>query len=129
MSKTFLIACPEHCDICAFDSIDDVTAKIRALQDEEAKIPLGQRIFMFQGERLYLTKGNVKYLVLPDGTKKPIHIEPQNPEIDEDGYLVESDRTSIMQDEVKKEDSDYLAKEPTLDSFDDDFDFDTDDEL
>jgi hypothetical protein len=104
-----LILVEGYSEIYTFTSLDGLKDKLYELMQSESTHPERSRVFIFDGKRMYLTKGKNKRLALPDGKLIPIEpITPPSDDLDIDGYLVEPD-------DINGEDIDELDKDLTED--------------
>ena len=87
-----ILVTSDDVELFTFDDIAAVTGKLYELMEQEAKKPLKSKVYLFEGNRLLLTKGNPKSLVLANGDRLSI-LPPIQPEADLDlsGNLVDPD--------------------------------------
>jgi hypothetical protein len=87
--KYYLLMTPETIDMWEFDNPEALLAKLRELQEAEKDSPAYNKVFIYSGQRLLLTKGPFKHLLLPDGSKVPVFMQPDVLEVDTEGYLTD----------------------------------------
>ena len=74
-------------DIKEFDDVTALQAELIKLREAEIDTPTNTKVLVMQGERLFLSKGYDKYLLLPDGSRLPIFNTGNSAEPDDEGLL------------------------------------------
>lgn len=86
----FLVVTAEDAEVRQFETKGDLLTALRLLRDEESQAPFARRVKIFHGSRVFLSKGDFKYVLFPDGNKIPLFIPDLDKlEPDEDGVLIE----------------------------------------
>lgn len=115
MADYILIAVPEDIQIQQFKTSEELVQALLKLRQEEMRNPSNTRAIMLWGSRIYLSKGDDKYVMFPDGSKLPLSPKNDILEPDEEGFLVERVRTESPDEgnedveeieEVEEEDED-----------------------
>ena len=85
MEKFHLIIVAED-DEVRCETHPDLTATVSAVRN---LIQEGTRVnvFVFKGLRYHISKGSLKYLVSPDGSKSPLWEDPPELEVDDSGVI------------------------------------------
>lgn len=102
-SKYYLVIAPDIEIIECIDK-DELMFRLRERREEERNAPGSNRVVIVKGQRTHVSKGEFKYVLFPDGDKRPLFVEAADLQPDEDGYLIdlpadsESDTTSLDDD-------------------------------
>lgn len=115
----YLIQFPDF-EVIKCEDRKQLVEKIKEWREQERVMPTGKRIIMIQGQQLYLSKGEYKYIMFPDGERLPLFGGDTDLEPDNDGYLVEP--SSYEDAPTKEEDNDdledpFLSKEDSEDDW------------
>ena len=104
----------EPVKVTEFESRDKLVEALKALVGDPKP---GMRILLFQGSRLFLTKGPYRYL-MTSGDKIPLFTVPAEAEVDEDGYLMPEPKLYLKEPELSDEE---FEEDEDLDPMDEDF--------
>ena len=108
-SKFHIVQVMGSVKIYAYDNLDDAVKKLIETRDSSILALKSPQVFIFEGNRLNLTKGRFKFLVMPDCTKMSLCDNDISDEIDEEGFINEfpsDDITTFTDDGYKEETND-----------------------
>lgn len=107
----------EHTQVEEFETKDLLVSKLRSLCKAA---PRGMRVFVFAGDRLFLSKGSLKYLLLPNGDKEPLFDLPNTLEKDTDGNITHVEETKPIVNPLENQVTDAeIVEEEREDDLDD----------
>ena len=84
-----VIVSDRDAEVTTYQTLNQVIDELKRLTENERENPVGLRVTIVQGKRAFLTKGQFKFLVTPDGKKHELFGYSTEPIIDEGGFLVE----------------------------------------
>jgi hypothetical protein len=117
----FVVITDEGAEVRQFESKQDLLTALRQIRDEETQAPFARRVKIFHGSRVFLSKGDFKYVLFPDGNKVPLFIPDLDKlEPDEDGVLIERRQPEApLEPDVEKPDQDEDEESDWSDDKDD----------
>ncbi len=87
--KYHLVLAPDF-ELFTFSDKTELVAKLKERREEERFVPNSTRAIILKGSRVHISKGELKYVLFPDGDKLPLFTEQSVIQPDEDGYLVDA---------------------------------------